>query len=93
MRYLALDQSDGSSDLDKPNGGRISLTRDAECGPMERRMKADDGFGSYSLCFRVGPCGLHAGVGPPAALGHSQEGKSQTFELKMKEREERCRGG
>ena len=43
------------------------------------------GFGSDCVCFHVGPCVLlHAGVGPSAALGHSQEGKSQTFEPKMK---------
>lgn len=38
----------------------------------------------WTVCFRVGPFILRAGVGRSAALGHSQEGKSQTFELKMK---------
>lgn len=36
------------------------------------------------VCCCDGPCISCAGVGPSAALGHSQEGKSQTFELKMK---------
>lgn len=40
----------------------------------------------------VGPCILCAGVGLSAALGHSQEGKSQTFGPKNEARKEEREG-